>query len=226
MLPAQAGHLASRYGTTSSNDSAISDLSGGSAGVRDSRDGGKCKGVGDGDLWDFAWHRSEGHMTVLGEWTKRSQRTERWRCLVLGPRADVPCVLLAVLLLLGPVALMLVYLLAGSVDWQILLGGSAAVSVSLLCSVYLMDPGLVPAHKRAETREWTYCDYCESFRPPACVHCAACGTCISGYDHHCPWTGKCVGNGNRSTFKALTASVTWLALLMFVVVLAFLPWSS
>ena len=210
------GRLASRYGTTSSNDSAnsaVSDLSKNSL----SRDA--------NDVWEFTWHRKEGNMTMLGEWSRRNS-TERSQLVVLGPKADVPCVLLAMLLLLGPALLMLVYLLADSSDWQILVGGSAFVSAGLLCWVFFTDPGLVPSYKRAKSRDWTYCDYCESFRPPNCVHCAACGTCIAGYDHHCPWTGKCVGDTNRNAFKALNVSVSWLLALMFVVVLAFLPWAS
>lgn len=38
-----------------------------------------------------------------------------------------------------------------------------------------------------------------------------CRVCIEGYDHHCPWTGKCVGKGNVRYFYA------WL----FFLVLAF-----
>lgn len=38
-----------------------------------------------------------------------------------------------------------------------------------------------------------------------------CRVCIEGYDHHCPWTGKCVGRGNVRYFYA------WL----FFLVLAF-----
>ena len=32
------------------------------------------------------------------------------------------------------------------------------------------------------------------------MHCDSCGTCISGFDHHCPWTGKCIGSGNQEKF--------------------------
>jgi len=24
-------------------------------------------------------------------------------------------------------------------------------------------------------------------------HCYDCGICVEGYDHHCPWTSKCIG---------------------------------
>ena len=31
-------------------------------------------------------------------------------------------------------------------------------------------------------------------------HCYDCGCCVEGYDHHCPWTTKCVGRGNLYLF--------------------------
>ena len=33
-------------------------------------------------------------------------------------------------------------------------------------------------------------------------HCSDCDVCIDGYDHHCPWTGKCIGKGNKLPFMA------------------------
>eukprot|EP00392_Amoebophrya_sp_AT5.2_P000351 g351.t1 len=32
-------------------------------------------------------------------------------------------------------------------------------------------------------------------------HCDFCDTCIQGFDHHCPWTGKCIGKGNMHEFQ-------------------------
>ena len=31
-------------------------------------------------------------------------------------------------------------------------------------------------------------------------HCFDCGICIEGYDHHCPWTSKCIGKNNLFSF--------------------------
>ena len=33
------------------------------------------------------------------------------------------------------------------------------------------------------------------------VHCYTCGCCCEGYDHHCPWTSKCIGKGNIFYFN-------------------------
>ena len=33
------------------------------------------------------------------------------------------------------------------------------------------------------------------------VHCFECGVCIENYDHHCPWIGKCIGRGNKTSFS-------------------------
>ncbi|KAI9910704.1 hypothetical protein PsorP6_010442 [Peronosclerospora sorghi] len=34
---------------------------------------------------------------------------------------------------------------------------------------------------------------CEVQRPFNASHCSDCGVCVVELDHHCPWTGKCVG---------------------------------
>ena len=38
-------------------------------------------------------------------------------------------------------------------------------------------------------------------------HCVECGVCIEGYDHHCPWTGKCIGRKTIFYFYAFITSV-------------------
>ena len=61
-----------------------------------------------------------------------------------------------------------------------------AICVFGLTAVVTADPGLVRKYHHARSRHWTYCDHCESFRPPGTVHCSTCQVCIAGYDHHCP----------------------------------------
>jgi hypothetical protein len=36
--------------------------------------------------------------------------------------------------------------------------------------------------------------------PKQSRHCADCGICVYEYDHHCPWTSKCIGGRNLKRF--------------------------
>jgi hypothetical protein len=38
-------------------------------------------------------------------------------------------------------------------------------------------------------------------------HCLTCKVCILGYDHHCGWSSKCIGQGNLKTFWVFFLSV-------------------
>ena len=38
------------------------------------------------------------------------------------------------------------------------------------------------------------------------VHCEDCDVCVEEYDHHCPWTGKCIGKGNIWAFYMFVAT--------------------
>lgn len=46
-----------------------------------------------------------------------------------------------------------------------------------------------------------FCHQCEIFRRLTTYHCQDCNVCIEGYDHHCPWSGKCIGRGNLKQFN-------------------------
>ena len=48
---------------------------------------------------------------------------------------------------------------------------------------------------------------CKIIRQPRTVHCYKCDICIYGYDHHCPWIGKCVGSDNLCAFRLFLFSV-------------------
>jgi len=69
---------------------------------------------------------------------------------------------------------------------------------------------------RKVTRGWTYdniyffCDCCGtwSHKNEDVEHCEECNVCIFGYDHHCPWTSKCIGRDNFVNF------VMWIALVL------------
>eukprot|EP00914_Ancora_sagittata_P013688 GHVO01026933.1.p1 GENE.GHVO01026933.1~~GHVO01026933.1.p1 ORF type:complete len:237 (+),score=31.38 GHVO01026933.1:24-734(+) len=61
-----------------------------------------------------------------------------------------------------------------------------------------------------------FCTDCRLRPPYGSVHCDDCGVCIKGFDHHCPWTSKCIGSRNAPIFYA------WLIImaLCFVYIMA------
>lgn len=46
----------------------------------------------------------------------------------------------------------------------------------------------------------TYCFNCQHIKPLRCHHCKTCKQCVLRMDHHCPWTGNCVGEANMKYF--------------------------
>ena len=49
-------------------------------------------------------------------------------------------------------------------------------------------------------KKLTFCFHCQEIKPPRCHHCRSCNKCILKMDHHCPWTGNCVGQENLKYF--------------------------
>lgn len=46
------------------------------------------------------------------------------------------------------------------------------------------------------------CGQCQFHRPTTARHCHYCGVCVDDLDHHCPWSGKCIGKRNIKAFYA------------------------
>lgn len=59
---------------------------------------------------------------------------------------------------------------------------------------------VVPTDKAKIEEGWRYCSVCESVAPPRSWHCANCNVCILKRDHHCIFTGCCVGHYNHRYF--------------------------
>ena len=57
--------------------------------------------------------------------------------------------------------------------------------------------------------KYKFCTECEIWEriDRNILHCSECGICIEGYDHHCPWTGKCIGRKTICYFYIFITSV-------------------
>lgn len=126
--------------------------------------------------WSYNCYKSEGKVHIFGEWTSKTKST---RMMVIGP--DWPCVLMTYIAIVVPsvfVYLYIVHDLAEEIIFFILFG----LCIFGLTTVFVADPGLVRKYHHARDRNWTYCDPCESFRPPHTVHCSSCQVCVASYD--------------------------------------------
>ncbi len=72
--------------------------------------------------------------------------------------------------------------------------------------------GSSAAHHRHDgrTNPATYipCSRCEMSRPVGASHCYDCEVCVKDLDHHCPWTGKCIGRKNLYFFYLFLTFLT------------------
>mmetsp|Transcript_43808 Transcript_43808/g.135348 ORF Transcript_43808/g.135348 Transcript_43808/m.135348 type:complete len:272 (+) Transcript_43808:562-1377(+) len=64
------------------------------------------------------------------------------------------------------------------------------------------------------------CSTCNLVQPRGCSHCEFCQVCVEGFDHHCPWMGKCIGRNNLCAFYTFIAvSMSSLAYIFLLTVM-------
>ena len=56
--------------------------------------------------------------------------------------------------------------------------------------------------------EYYFCNYCRFYlrKSRYANHCFDCDICIENQDHHCPWTGHCIGRNNYYSFFIFVGS--------------------
>jgi len=77
--------------------------------------------------------------------------------------------------------------------------------------IALINPGLVTSYYKdtiykRDQQNTNFCQKCLIFKEKTVRHCHQCDICVQGYDHHCPFTGKCIGKGNIRLFYLFICS--------------------
>lgn len=129
----------------------------------------------------------------------------------MGP--DWPCMLVTYALIIVPTTLFTMYV-ADKISIALTIISILSGVTLLLCYSYAAcsDPGVIfsnPALEDASLEEggqasahvgMMECNHCAIMRPTSAMHCYECGVCVDHLDHHCPWTGKCIGSKTLMAF--------------------------
>lgn len=83
--------------------------------------------------------------------------------------------------------------------------------IPTLDNYYMKDTSTIEIKRCRECRNYIRMDMKTS-------HCYDCGVCVEGYDHHCPWTSKCIGRKNLVFFYIFVGSTMTLLCYLLVVV--------
>jgi hypothetical protein len=73
-------------------------------------------------------------------------------------------------------------------------------------------------NKNIDKSQWRECHICNILIPKHFLsrHCEDCEVCVREYDHHCPWTGKCIGKNNLKCFYIFVNSLCVYLIMIFV----------
>mmetsp|Transcript_4216 Transcript_4216/g.11199 ORF Transcript_4216/g.11199 Transcript_4216/m.11199 type:complete len:254 (-) Transcript_4216:97-858(-) len=162
----------------------------------------------------------------------------RWPCgtIYIGPHWYFSLVMLGFILGVGAFHCSSVQ----SGRWQ-LLGGVfvTAMSTMTFLRCALANPGVLlptksgrpaaveegslalrPPARRRISDGGGVCHQCNLMQPKGCWHCEFCQVCVEGFDHHCPWMGKCIGKENLCAFYTfITVAFTSMAYIFILALL-------
>uniref|UniRef100_A0A7S3A9H1 Palmitoyltransferase n=1 Tax=Rhodosorus marinus TaxID=101924 RepID=A0A7S3A9H1_9RHOD len=146
---------------------------------------------------------------------------------IIGGRASRLLQLCFLFVLLNIIASSLLLLRAACTDPGIVLRSRSPPADA---ERFRLKNGRYPRSKPAtvngvNTHAW-FCGTCLKWIPPRGFHCKTCDVCVQHFDHHCEFTGSCIGKRNYGLFlgAAFTASLAGLlstvCIVLFVVELA------
>lgn len=79
---------------------------------------------------------------------------------------------------------------------------------------FLVNPGIPKSDGNASRpkEKHKYCGICGIWinLEDNIEHCFDCNICYEGYDHHCPWTGKCIAKRNLNSFYLFLVSILFI----------------
>jgi hypothetical protein len=97
---------------------------------------------------------------------------------------------------------------------------AALINPGIPSNNYYIDLEKNPEHISVKYQK---CSFCHSLinleNYNITYHCSDCQMCIENFDHHCPWTSKCIGNGNLKVFYMFVGST--LAYIIYCLLAAF-----
>ena len=93
--------------------------------------------------------------------------------------------------------------------------------------IYLGSPGIAGKEyysdtfrfeKEEDKLNYQICTDCNIIIPKSfkVVHCDKCNICVIKQDHHCPWTGKCIGKKNIRIFCVFGSSLFSYIISLFI----------
>ncbi len=118
-------------------------------------------------------------------------------------------------------------------NWIISLIGIILNSIQLFFVIFsgMKNPGLPKREIQDENlieknpSRYQRCPMCKFIidKSKHYVHCNTCGCCCEGFDHHCPWTSKCVGKGNIFYFNGMLFMICIIFIYIVVAVICMEP---